>query len=83
MSKPTKLSKCFTMDPGVLSYLVKTSEGRSLSGRLNELLQRAILEEQYAQLEQEAEEFFSGTRKRSRKESRAFQKASARSVARE
>jgi len=41
------------------------------------LLKKAILQEQYERLEQEAAEFFSTRPERERAEARAFQKASA------
>lgn len=83
MSKAAKVSKSFSIDPGVFSYIVETSENRSVSSRLNELLERAILEERYDRIEREAQEFFATEPKAARKESRAFQKASLRSMARD
>jgi len=83
MRKATKISKSFSLDPEVFSYIVETSDDRSVSSRLNELLERAILQERYSQLEREAEEFFATEPKAARKESRAFQKASLRSMARD
>lgn len=83
MNKNKRLAKSFTIDPGVFAYIARTAEDRSVSGRLNELLQRAVLQENYDRLEREAEEYFSTAPRASRQEARAFQKASARSMARE
>jgi len=83
MTTNKKLAKSFTIDPSVFTYLMRTAADRSVSGRLNELLQRAILQEQYDQLEREAQEFFAAESKSSRRETRAFQRASLRSLARE
>lgn len=83
MNKNKKPAKSFTIDLGVFAYIARTAPDRSVSGRLNELLERAILLERYTQLEREAEEFFASEPKAARKESRAFQKASLRSIARD
>jgi len=50
---------------------------------VNELLRRAILEEQYEALEKEAAEFFAAAGKTERDESKAFAAASQRSITRE
>lgn len=55
---------------------------RSRSERVNELLRRAILEEQYEALAREAAEFFSAPGKSERTEGKAFAAASLRSMAR-
>ena len=55
---------------------------RSASERVNELLKRAILEEQYDRLEAEAAAFFTEDRS-SRDETRAFQKAALRTLYRD
>jgi len=83
MNRNKRLAKSFTIDSGVFAYIARTAADRSVSGRLNELLERAVLQENYDRLEREAEEFFSAAPKASRREVRAFQKASARSIAKE
>ena len=50
---------------------------------MNELLRRAILEEQYEALEKEAAEFFTAVGKSERAESKAFAAASRQSITRE
>ncbi len=82
MSKATRFSKSFTVDRSILDYLQRTRSSRSRSERVNELLRRAILEEQYEVLEREAAEFFAVTGKRERAESRAFAAASRRTFTR-
>lgn len=71
------------MDRSILDYLQRTRSSRSRSDRVNELLRRAILDEQYEALEREAAEFFAGVGKTERAESRAFGRASRRSLERE
>jgi hypothetical protein len=82
MSKATRFSKSFTVDRSILDYLQRTRASRSRSERLNELLRRAIVDEQYDLLEREAAEFFAGVGKTERAESRAFAAASRRSITR-
>ena len=76
-------SRSFTVDRAILDYLQRTRSGRSRSERVNELLRRAILEEQYEALEKEAAEFFAAAGKTERAESKAFASASRRSISRE
>ncbi len=71
------------MDRSILDYLQRTRSSRSRSDRVNELLRRAILDEQYEALEKEAAEFFAGAGKTERDESRAFAEGSRRSLERE
>jgi metal-responsive CopG/Arc/MetJ family transcriptional regulator len=83
MSKATRFSKSFTIDRSILDYLQRTRPSRSRSERVNELLRRAIREEQYEALEREAAEFFAAAGKTERAEARAFAAASRRSVFRD
>ncbi len=71
------------MDRSILDYLQRTRSNRSRSERLNELLRRAILQEQYEALEKEAAEFFAASGKAERAEARAFARASRRSLTRD
>ena len=82
MRKATRFSKSFTIDRSILDYVQRTRSSRSRSERVNELLRRAILEEQYEALEREAAEFFAAAGKTERAESKAFAAASHRSLAR-
>ncbi|MBZ5670258.1 MAG: hypothetical protein LAO04_11070 [Acidobacteriia bacterium] len=83
MRKATRFSKSFTIDRSILDYLQRTRSSRSRSERVNALLRRAILEEQYEALEMEAAEFFAAAGKTERAESKAFAVASHRSIARD
>jgi len=74
------MSRSFTIEPYVDEYVTRTRGERSASERVNELLKRAILEEQYESLEAEAAAFFAAARPASRQEARAFQKASLRTL---
>lgn len=82
MGKATRFSKSFTIDRSILDYLQRTRSSRSRSERVNALLRRAILEEQYEALEREAAEFFAAAGKTERAESKAFAAASHRVIAR-
>ena len=81
-SEPMRLAKSFMVDPEINEYVDSTKGERSASERVNELLKRAIREEQYDRLEAEAAAFFAGARS-SRAETRAFQKAALRSFDRD
>ncbi len=70
------------MDRSILDYLQRTRSSGSRSERVNELLRRAILEEQYEALESEAAEFFGAAGRRERAETRAFARATRRSITR-
>ena len=70
------------MDGSILDYLQRTRSGRSRSERVNDLLRRAILQEQYEAVEREAAAFFASAGKAERAESRAFARASRRSITR-
>ena len=78
-----RYSKSFTVDRSILDYLQRTRSSRSRSERVNELLRRAILEEQYDALAQEAAKFFAPPARTERAESRAFAAASRRSLERD
>jgi hypothetical protein len=77
-----RLAKSFTIEADINEYVDETKGDRSASDRVNELLRRAVIQEQYARLEAEAAEFFSG-KKANRAEARAFQKASLRTFGRD
>jgi hypothetical protein len=77
-----RLTKSFTIEPDIDEYVDETKGDRSASERVNELLRRAMLREQYDRLEAEAAAFFSDT-KPDHDEAKAFQKASLRSFAKD
>jgi len=78
-----KLAKSFTIEPDLNEYVATTKGARSASERVNELLRRAMLEEQYEKLEREAAAFFTAAPKESRREVRSFQRASLRTLSRD
>jgi hypothetical protein len=73
----------FTIDRPILDYLQRTRSGGSRSERVNQLLRRAILDEQYEALSREAAVFFAAAGASERAEARAFGRASRRSITRE
>jgi hypothetical protein len=77
-----RLAKSFTIEPEINEYVDETKGDRSASERVNELLRRAMLQEQYDRLEAEAAAFFSDTAA-GRDEAKSFQKASLRSFGRD
>jgi hypothetical protein len=77
-----RISKSFTIDPAISNYVDETKGERSASDRVNHLLRRAMIQEQYERLEAEAAEFFAGARS-DRAETRVFQKASLRTFGRD
>ncbi|MBS1841623.1 MAG: hypothetical protein JSS69_00840 [Acidobacteria bacterium] len=77
-----RLSKSFTIEPDISNYVEETKGKRSASDRVNELLRRAILEEQHERLEAEARQFYAVSES-NRAESKAMQKASIRTFGRD
>ena len=77
-----RLAKSFMVDPEISEYVDTTKGSRSASERVNELLRRAMLEEQYERLEAEAAAFF-GHPTADRKEAEAFQEAALRTFVRD
>lgn len=84
-----RLAKSFTIEADINEYVDQTKGERSASERVNELLRRAMMQEQYARLAAEAAEFFGGGQaeragsKAVRAEAKAFQKASLRTFGRD
>ncbi len=78
-----RTTKSYSLDPDILDYIEKTKGELSASERVNQLLRQAMLTDQYRALEQEAAEFFSATSREERKEAKAFQAATRRSLARD
>ncbi len=81
MRASARIPKGFTLEEPVLRYVERTKGKESASERVNQLLKRAIEQEKYCQLEEEAAAFFAGSSKAEGRESRAWQKASRRVVA--
>ena len=77
-----RLAKSFTIEPDLNEYVEETKGDASASERVNELLRRAMVQEQYDRLEAEAAEFF-GSIKAGRAEAKSFQKASLRAFGRD
>ena len=78
-----RLAKSFTIEPDINDYVDETKGNRSASERVNELLRRAIIEEQYERLDAEAAAFFADDSKADRAETKAMQKASLRTFSRD
>jgi hypothetical protein len=83
MSKAARSATSFTIDRPILDYLQRTRSGRSRSERVNQLLRRAILDEQYEALSREAAVFFGAAGASERAEVRAFGRVSRRLITRE
>ncbi len=83
MRRATRLAKSFTIDERIHTYILRTRGRNSASERVNELLQRAILDEQYEALDREAASFFAELMPQERAESRAFGRASLRTLRRD
>jgi len=82
MRHPRRNSASFTLDQSILDYLQRTRSGRSRSERANELLRRAILDEQNETLEKEAGRFFAAVGRSDRAERKAATLATQRSITR-
>jgi predicted CopG family antitoxin len=78
-----RLAKTFTIEHDINEYVDETKGDRSASERVNELLRRAIFEEQYERLDAEAAAFFADDSKTDRAETKAMQKASMRTFSRD
>lgn len=78
----SRLVKSYTIEPEVHTYVVTTKGDRSASKRVNELLKKAIVQEQCDQLEREAAAFFA-VEADHRTETKAFQKAARHTLERD
>lgn len=83
MRKENRKVKSFTLERSVSDYIARTRAGRSASERANELLKRAIAQEEAESLALEARAFFREAPPEEREESRAFQAAAGRTLARD
>jgi hypothetical protein len=81
-SSNSKLPKSYTIEPDVNNYVEATKGTLSASKRVNELLKRAIVQEQYEQLEKEAAEFFAAE-SGDRSEMKSLQRAARRTLERD
>lgn len=77
-----KLAKSFTIEPDINEYVDETKGERSASERVNELLRRAMRQEQYEKLEAEAAAFFAES-KAEHTETKAMQKEALRTFSRD
>jgi len=75
--------KSYSIEPDIDQYVRSTKGKQSASERVNQLLRRAVEEEQQEALAREASAFFSKARNRRRTGARAFQKASMRTLTRD
>jgi len=73
----------YSLDPETVEYVEKTKGKLSASERVNQLLRRAIVAEQYQLLEQEAAAFFAGVSAEEREEAAAYLDATTESLKRE
>jgi len=78
-----RIAKSFTLDAEVSDYVDGTKGNRSASERVNELLRRAMLAEQYERLETEAAAFFGTSEESEREETAAFRNAALKSFQRD
>jgi mRNA-degrading endonuclease toxin of MazEF toxin-antitoxin module len=76
------MAKSFTIEPEINEYVASTKGAHSASGRVNQLLRRAIIAEKYERLETEAEAFLAVAGEKERSGARAFQAAALRTFAR-
>ncbi len=83
MKTCVKVVKSFSVDRTTLEYVSSTKGGHSASERVNELLRRAIVDEQYERLERQAARFFAAISQEEREEATAFHDATVRSLARD
>jgi hypothetical protein len=83
ISDHMRIAKSFTIDPEISEYVADTRGDRSASERVNDLLRRAMQQERYDRLEEEAKAFFSSAGVKERQETRAFQKAAVRAFERD
>lgn len=81
-SSNSKLPKSYTIEPDVNHYVEATKGSLSASKRVNELLKRAIIQEQYEKLEREAAQFFAAETG-DRSETKALQRAAHRTLERD
>jgi hypothetical protein len=82
-SNVMRIPKTLTVEQSVLTEVERTKGDASTSGRVNELLKRALEQERREQLEQEAERFYAVANQQDREEERAFQKATQRTLMRD
>ena len=78
-----KRAKTLSLDASTVDYVQATKGDHSTSDRVNDLLRRAILDEQYDRLGREAAEFFAHVGEEEKEESAAFQSASLKRLARD
>ena len=83
MKTAARMIKTYTIDPAIDQYIAATKRDQSASERVNELLRRAMIEEESAKLEAEAATFFAAARGKRRKGTLDFQEAALRTFSRD
>lgn len=82
MSIASKITKSFSMEKQLLEQIERTRGTRSTSERVNQLLKTALETERRESLHIEAARFFKSDMPEERKERKAFQAASIKSITR-
>ena len=80
-----RIAKSFTIEAELNEYVEETKGDASASERINQLLRRAKVQEEYDRLELEAAKFFADASAKGadRAEAKPFQKASLRTFGRD
>jgi len=78
-----RIPKTLTLEDFVIADLERTKGNRSTSDRANNLLKFALEMERQKELEEQAATFYSVANRKERREEKALQKASRRSIARD
>ena len=80
-----RIAKSFTIEAELNEYVEETKGDASASERINQLLRRAKVQEEYDRLELEAAEFFADASSKGadRAEAKSLQKASLRTFGRD
>ena len=83
MKNATRMVKSYSIDPEIGEYVAATKGNISASERVNDLLRRAIIQEQEEKLEAEAAAFFASLKGKRRKTTLDFQRAALRTFERD
>ena len=82
MSRATRVTKSFSVEEQLFEEVERTRGSVSTSERVNQLLKAGLEAERHESLHAEAARFFKSVSSEGRKERRAFQAASIKSIAR-
>ena len=83
MASTVRETKSFSLEKTVVREIEKTRGKQSASARVNQLLRYALALEKKASMHDEIAAFYQSQRSHDRRERKAFQKASLRSLARD